>query len=220
MLSSSTMGSVLPLFVPVTAIHSAINCATHFVLIRLNNAFPIAVEHIQRIGLLRSLIASAAAENDGCDAGDVLLQFPVDATEFTDDAVAILAGYTRVACVTMACDIPRNAELFWDRITSHEQQFLTSLLPMPQAAADSTAATRSLRYAFDVLRLAEFFQFDDLLLLLSGYVAIQLNRCSSTLEMRRLLGIPDTATQEDLFSAETLEVLRASNEWTDVPGAS
>lgn len=198
----------LPLFTTLSAVHT-IPSTTHFVLIRGGKAFPIASKHLYRFRYLDEWFRVQAEDDSGLLASsNVLRQVDIEEDLFTDDAVAIVAGYCRLPTYTPSADIPRDVDRFLERITEAERTFLSNVLTPTAPEQGST----TLRFSFEALKLAEFLQCDDLLALLSGFVATRLNG-KTTEQMRSLLMIPSGTPEEHLFTEETLYMLRAEDSW-------
>jgi hypothetical protein len=200
----------LPLFTTISALHT-ISPSTHFVLVRGGKAFPIASKHLHRFRYLDELfrVQSEDDQNDLMSSSE-LRQVEVAQELFTDDAVAVVAGYCRLPTYTPSADIPRDVDRFLECITDAERTFLSNVLAPPTPEQGGT----TLQFSFEALKLAEFLQCDDLMALLCGFVATRLNG-KTTEQMRLLLAIPAGTPEEHLFTEETLYMLRAEDSWNE-----
>lgn len=199
-----------PLFTTTSAAHT-IPPHRFFVLAREGKAFPIAIHHLVRFGYLSELFLDWPLSNEGGDevASPSTLRLrsvELDPLMFTDDAVAIVAGYCRLAAFTPSSDIPRDVDRFMQSLCDAERSFLATTFPQSVAAA-------AVKFAFEAVKLAEFLQFEDLKALLCGFVATQLHG-RTTQQMRSLLNISPDTPEEQLFTQDTLFMLHAEDSWS------
>ncbi len=157
---------------------------------------------LRRIDLLNAI--SDRENGDNSNESTAPLQFSVPASVAGVGSAALLSLYCQLGHRTMHEAMPRSAGEFHNSITSEEAEFLLQQLPLPTHMFE----------AFELLRLADFLQFRDLLVLVAGHVATHLAGRSTT-DMRRALGL--SAPDDDVahLSPETRAAIELEKIWID-----
>ena len=159
--------------------------------------FPIPMALLRRFVLLQNLV-----ENDGDEERPTTIHiFDVPPAIGSRQTVELLTKYCRLRHRTQHEALPRDTTRFASSITSDEASFLQQELPL----------TTHLKSAFECLKIADYLQFHDLRLLVSGHIATGLAG-KSTAEMRHFLGI-ETSDPRVLFSQETREMIELEEQW-------